>query len=333
MKYFFVRNIIIAKRLMKGPFFWICMSLLLILPIALKNEIEKHGVGVHVLILDESGENVSAELTDSLISVGNSVISFKIWNGTESEMRDRIAGGHAQAGYIIPSDIAERVRSYHNEKTPLLTAIRSDREISVRVIDEVVYGKLYDLYAESIAQDFTSKLDGRDDPARTPFIHDRYTGYLNAEIPFLFTHADGSVFTEFQNEDDRSVAVQPLKGLIALLVVLMSLSGGILWYQDEKRGVFMRFGLAEKNLVHLSYIVIPTLAAAITGLVTNMLLVNGSFPKEALTMLLLVIIQVPVAFLLQKLVRSVYLYMALIPVIIVCYLIVGLAFFEKDLHF
>ena len=86
----------------------------------------------------------------------------------------------------------------------------------------------------------------------------------------------------------------------------------------------MRFGLAEKNLVHLSYIVLPTLAAAITGLVTNMLLVNGSFPKEALTMLLLVIIQVPVAFLLQKLVRSVYLYMALIPAIVVCYLIVGL---------
>ncbi len=330
MKHYSMWNVIIAKRLIRSPFFWICMALFLILPVLVRNEIEKHGVGVHVLILNEGEGAEAEELRELLTAESNSVISFEEWNGSETEMRDRISQGEAQAGYIIPADVTERIRTYHVNGAPILTAVRSDREVSVRVIDEVVYGKLFDIYAESIAQDFAASTDGTKDEQRMQYIHDRYEGYQSMEIPFLFQHADGSEFTEFMYEDDRSIAVLPLKGLIGLLVVLMSLSGGFSWYTDRKRGVFMRLSGYGRNLVLLSYILIPTLAAALTGLLTNMLLLRDAFANEVVSMLVLVALQVPVVFLILKAVRSEALYMALIPVIIVWCLIAGSVFAELD---
>ena len=344
VKHYFMWNYIIIKRLLRTPYFWTFLALLLLLPIFVKNEIEKHGVGVRVLIMSETdtsadsnnknnhykntehAQTMSETLIDSLTVVGDSVISFEVWNESEELMREQIATGYAQAGYIIPDDLTERILDYREKRTPILTAVRSESEVSVRVIDEIVFGKLYDLYAESIAQDYAFSMDGREDSSRRDFIHGQYEKYSDAEAPFLFQHTDGSVFSEFQYGDDNLTALLPLRGLITVLVVLMALSGGVYWYRDAGRGVFMQLGRRGKELVHLSYIIIPTLVAVLVGLLTDLILIPADPLHELFAMLLLVVILIPAVYLIQKIVRSVYIYMALIPVIIVCNLIGGVLF-------
>lgn len=309
-----------CKRLLKRPSFVIILCLLPCLLFSYRYLISEESGAVRVgLYFEDTEAELSGELREALLA--NDIFAeFYVCQESEELYLD-VAAGRAECGYVFPADLPERFLQRDWEAA--VTLVVSDNSRYADYISEAVYARLFFFLADELVTDYlATHVDfggGREEIEL--FIAEQYRqAASSADSIFEFHYVDGST-GEIQEQKgekdaDHNYLTKPIRGTVALFVLLAGLAGLVFWFQDEREGRFAAFAYYKRPVLSLGSLLLPVLLGGVVGLLCLELSgVAAVLWRELAAMLLYCLLVTAFCNLLRLMVPSVNAVCAMIPIL------------------
>lgn len=322
--------LLFQKRILKKPMFQITILLIPILLFLLFTFNKSSDSLVRVALIsgnDEYSQNFVKDLLDS----SNHVISYYQCYD-ESQMRNDVLTGKAECGYIMPDDMPRKIAQFSSKKKQgIITAIVKKESISTKIVNEIIYGRLFSERAYPVLKDFINeKQPDRLTSAEDEKMYDAFSKYLIEPLMFSFEYADGSK-NDLLNNDDSShnYYMLPVRGILSVLILVSSMSGVLMLSNDDRKNTWGFIRLSKRPAFNYFYIFMSILPIAIcslaaifiTGISTNVL-------NEIRLMVLYALLLTGFSSLLKALIKNIYVLCSLIPVTVLLSLIICPVFID-----
>ena len=322
--------LLFQKRILKKPMFQITILLIPILLFLLFTFNKSSDSLVRVALIsgnDEYSQNFVKDLLDS----SNHVISYYQCYD-ESQMRKDVLTGKAECGYIMPDDMPRKIAQFSSKKKQgIITAIVKKESISTKIVNEIIYGRLFSERAYPVLKDFINeKQPDRLTTAEDEKMYDAFSKYLIEPLMFSFEYADGSK-NDLLNNDDSShnYYMLPVRGILSVLILVSSMSGVLMLSNDDRKNTWGFIRLSKRPAFNYFYIFMSILPIAIcslaaifiTGISTNVL-------NEIRLMVLYTLLLTGFSSLLKALIKNIYVLCSLIPVTVLLSLIICPVFID-----
>ena len=322
--------LLFQKRILKKPMFQITILLIPILLFLLFTFNKSSDSLVRVALIsgnDEYSQNFVKDLLDS----SNHVISYYQCYD-ESQMRKDVLTGQAECGYIMPDDMPRKIAQFSSKKKQgIITAIVKKESISTKIVNEIIYGRLFSERAYPVLKDFINeKQPDRLTSAEDEKMYDAFSKYLIEPLMFSFEYADGSK-NDLLNNDDSShnYYMLPVRGILSVLILVSSMSGVLMLSNDDRKNTWGFIRLSKRPAFNYFYIFMSILPIAIcslaaifiTGISTNVL-------NEIRLMVLYTLLLTGFSSLLKALIKNIYVLCSLIPVTVLLSLIICPVFID-----
>lgn len=309
-----------CKRILKRPLFCLTLLLMPIMVFFLQYSVKKDDTMVRVALTTDtnSPDAVTQKLLKDMKALSNSSIRFYQCKN-EEELRKDITSKTASCGYILPSNLKECLRNYTQKHEPYITALRGDNAISSKIVDEIVISKIYKPIAYQILNHFIDKKTGNQTDSE--YLTQLFNKYDSTELLFQFEYADGTT-NHFLSSKNTNYMLMPMRGIIALLILLACLTGALVWYTDLQKGVLVQMHLTQKRLHKLLSLLVPALFAGVIGLLTIKIAgISESMYSEIPAMLCYILSCMALTNFLRSLCRRQEFFLAAIPVLTIATLI------------
>lgn len=322
--------LLFQKRILKKPMFQITILLIPILLFLLFTFNKSSDSLVRVALIsgnDEYSQNFVKDLLDS----SNHVISYYQCYD-ESQMHKDVLTGKAECGYIMPDDMPRKIAQFSSKKKQgIITAIVKKESISTKIVNEIIYGRLFSERAYPVLKDFINeKQPDRLTSAEDEKMYDAFSKYLIEPLMFSFEYADGSK-NDLLNNDDSShnYYMLPVRGILSVLILVSSMSGVLMLSNDDRKNTWGFIRLSKRPAFNYFYIFMSILPIAIcslaaifiTGISTNVL-------NEIRLMVLYTLLLTGFSSLLKALIKNIYVLCSLIPVTVLLSLIICPVFID-----
>lgn len=322
--------LLFQKRILKKPMFQITILLIPILLFLLFTFNKSSDSLVRVALIsgnDEYSQNLVKDLLDS----SNHVISYYQCYD-EGQMRKDVLTGKAECGYIMPDDMPRKIAQFSSKKKQgIITAIVKKESISTKIVNEIIYGRLFSERAYPVLKDFINeKQPDRLTSAEDEKMYDAFSKYLIEPLMFSFEYADGSK-NDLLNNDDSShnYYMLPVRGILSVLILVSSMSGVLMLSNDDRKNTWGFIRLSKRPAFNYFYIFMSILPIAIcslaaifiTGISTNVL-------NEIRLMVLYTLLLTGFSSLLKALIKNIYVLCSLIPVTVLLSLIICPVFID-----
>lgn len=322
--------LLFQKRILKKPMFQITILLIPILLFLLFTFNKSSDSLVRVALIsgnDEYSQNFVKDLLDS----SNHVISYYQCYD-ESQMRKDVLTGKAECGYIMPDDMPQKITQFSSKKKQgIITAIVKKESISTKIVNEIIYGRLFSERAYPVLKDFINeKQPDRLTSAEDEKMYDTFSKYLIEPLMFSFEYADGNK-NDLLNNDDSShnYYMLPVRGILSVLILVSSMSGVLMLSNDDRKNTWGFIRLSKRPAFNYFYIFMSILPIAIcslaaifiTGISTNVL-------NEIRLMVLYTLLLTGFSSLLKALIKNIYVLCSLIPVTVLLSLIICPVFID-----
>jgi N-acetylmuramoyl-L-alanine amidase len=305
-----------AKRLLKKPSFVVLLALLPLLVWGLSlTEAQESGMLRIALCAENPADELSTSIVNELLR-RRSVLNFTAAASLE-EAYALVRANGADAAWVFPDGMRARLNdfaAYGSPRKPFVLIIEREDNVALQLAREVLYGALGQSNAYAIYRSF---------------VLENITGEASeAEMERFFaeTGLDGNWLarTYLDYEPDGNITAgyltAPLRGILALFVVLCGLASCLYYKQDKEKGLYVPFSLCY----HLPAVALggvgALLALALTGYAT-------AWYREALLMVLLVLAVAVFADLLRLLLRKAEYLAAAIPIVVLLMLVLCPVFF------
>ena len=270
IKKVFLWFLLLNKRMLKKPSFLVvlcCIPLLV--------------WGVHVLAGQDSGimkivlcqESEEDGLVSEIISEitkQDSVLHF-IHAHTAQEAKQLVQSGQADAAWIFRENLQDRIDQFTGstfEKHPVVTIVAKEDNVALQLAREKLFGVLYSTVSYSLYRQYVTEEVFEKETISEDELWEHYQK----------TDVEGNMF-EMKYLDGESVVQStsyltfPVRGLLALVIVLCGLASGMFYLQDEARGnftwipvntnVFWNWGYLMPGLINVG--AVSVLALAVSG--------------------------------------------------------------------
>lgn len=240
MKTFLRRWWILQKRLLKKPAF---LAILLLIPLlvgamSLVSTGERSGIVTVALAAQNSDDPLSQELLSSLAD-SSTLMTFMVCD-SPSEASTLVESGRADAAWIFPDGLQEKMEAFLNHihgRNAFVVVVQREDNVLLRLSQEKLNAALYPYLSRCLYRQYLyDHILTLDD--LTPEQLDAYYDAVNAEGEALFAFA----YPEGTPADAPSpnYLTSPLRGLMAILVMLGGLAAAMFCLQDQARGTFDR---------------------------------------------------------------------------------------------
>ena len=272
-----------TKRILKRPLFLFTLLLMPCAVLFLQNCQTEDDALLNVALYTSGTDAESEEmkLLSQLISLSNRSIHFYKCDSKEQLLQD-VTSGYANCGYLIPEHLDDALQKYAKDHTPFLTTIRPKKEITTNIVDEIVLSKSYKEISYYIVRDFLNTKTGNTlDNAQLQKLFEKHS---SSELLFQFEYADGAQ-NELLNQSETNFMLMPIRGIVAVLVLLSCMSGALVWYSDQKNKLLLLIPDKKQQLFRFFSLFVPGLFAACAGIITIFLTGIAENPlKEILLM-------------------------------------------------
>lgn len=318
------------KRILKKPMFQITILLIPILLFLLFTFNKSSDSLVRVALIsgnDEYSQNFVKDLLDS----SNHVISYYQCYD-ESQMRKDVLTGKAECGYIMPDDMPRKIAQFSSKKKQgIITAIVKKESISTKIVNEIIYGRLFSERAYPVLKDFINeKQPDRLTSAEDEKMYDAFSKYLIEPLMFSFEYADGSK-NDLLNNDDSShnYYMLPVRGILSVLILVSSMSGVLMLSNDDRKNTWGFIRLSKRPAFNYFYIFMSILPIAICSLAAIFITgINTNVLNEIRLMVLYTLLLTGFSSLLKALIKNIYVLCSLIPVTVLLSLIICPVFID-----
>lgn len=311
--------LLMTKRLMKKPSFVIILVLLPIILVGYRFIISQDDGTLRACIYVPKGSDDYAKRVAEQLVNYDCAARFYMTDSEENLYSDVIAG-RAEVGYIFPKDMRERFVS--RKWDGAVTMVVSDTSQYAPFVNEFVTVAVYSGIMEDYIADYLvtrSGLELTDEEIR-PIIRENLAKQDEAGSLFTISYQDYYTNTEVSYEEvmEENYLTKPIRGTVALFVLLAGLAGLVFWFQDNAEGRFKVMSYEKRPVINYGSLFLPTLLASIVGFVCILIAgLAGNIFKEIFVMFLYVIFVTGVCEILRVIVPSVNAICAAIPIIAV----------------
>ncbi len=318
------RFFILSKRLFYKKSF---VAILLLVPIlvcavgiAARNG--DSGIVTVSLAMEDSEDRIAQKIVSELMEE-NSLIRF-VRCGSCTEARRSVEIGEADAAWIFRNDLDERIEKFTRNTHPhnaFVTVIQREDSIFLKLSHEKLNSVIYPYISVSL---FSRRVEDNLSEPKDEAFEDFYRS-VNAEGEdlFEFVYASENTADEGKEFKERSFLLSPLRGLLAIMVVLGGMAAAMFCMQDEANGVFDRFsqsaGFSFSVVYHASAVVMVGAAVFASLLLTG---ISVGWAYELLVMTVYCFGTVGFCLCLRLILPDIRLFGTTVPI-----LVVGLAVF------
>ena len=269
---------LLNKRLYKQATYVI---LLLMIPIAVMLFKVAAGSDSHVMRIGIYAENKDAVAARSLMDELRAVreeISFTEYASRDEAIKD-VTSAKLDEAWIIPADIDETFERLAAGRQPKSTITVYEREQGVThlFMQELLDSKAFKIYAPGVFETGAGKL-----------FEDK--GGLDEFVKTFYDKAPGnSIFSYSRlgenSTEEESYLLMPVRGLLAILLLITSFAASIFYMEDTENGLFIYWHSKFKNLRALGYYSVVMVNSAVLVLLALVLSgMNVGIVSEAVNM-------------------------------------------------
>lgn len=314
-----------CKRFFKHPFFVFTLFLMPLSVFFLKYSQRPGDAFVQVALFapKENSDSVTTDVIQKMLSLSNTSIRFYLCDSKDKLQRD-VMEGKAACGYLFPENLEQKLEQYAKDRTPFLHVIQPQKDARTNIVDEIVLSSLYQPVSYYMLTHFLS--EKWDISSEKDWLHETFVKHSSSELLFHFEYADGTE-NNLLNDKNTNYMLMPVRGIVAVIVLLICLAGGLSCYEDSL-GPFLLMDTRKKSLCILLSLLTPAFFAGIAGLITiKMTGITVSFTIEIPAMLLYLLCCMGLTNLL-RVVCCRELYLAAIPLFTAGSLIISPVFFN-----
>ena len=316
---------LLTKRLLRRPSFWcllLCVPLLAgAMAIAAKQE---SGI-VSVAIFCPAADGPARRSADRLLHADSLVRCTEY--ETEAAARDAVRRSEVDAAWIFRDSAEDELQRFveHRGTRGVVLVVEREDTVFLRLAREQLAAALYPEASRALFRSYLTKSLGVPEDNPDAFFEQYYSVSFDDDGPIIvFSHLDGSAAAR-----GGDYLVAPVRGLLALLLVLTGFGSAMGYFADERRETFFRLRTPARRclplLIHFTAL-LPVGLAALAALCAAGLL--GAWPRELGLMLLYCAAAAAFSELLRKLCRSEARLGALIPATLAIMLALCPVFFD-----
>ena len=300
MKKMLVWILLMSKRLLKRPSFILILAVLPLVLLCYRYILTEDSDTLRVALYAEEGDEFSEEVVRRLTESDSFVSYYTVASAEEAS--EEVAGSRAECAYLFPAGSAEAILGGDFEDT--VTVISSDNTRYKSLINEDVFCALYDCFSADVTVRMLlsyEKEEAGENPDYEPLGEEAIRELLASRseergtdiFRFYYLNLNEAQDADFVTEPetgDNNYLTKPIRGTVALFVLLAGLSGLVFWFQDNAEGRFKAFSYYKRPLLSLGSLLLPAFLAGIMGLVCIFLSGIGKNVFYELGMMLLYIL-------------------------------------------
>ncbi len=321
------------KRFLKKPGF---IALLLVVPclvlalnIASKGE---SGMVTVALAAKDKTDVLASQIMDE-IADGSSLIRF-VKCETPEEAVKLVEGAQVDAAWIFPSELAGKIDDFvknRNKRFSFVEVVVREDTVMLGLARERLYSVLYPYCSTELYQNYIEKnITELSSLTREELLS--YYDAINAEGDDLFVFSYSDAGQDASDAANMNYITAPVRGLLALFVVMAGFAVALFYMQDEREGRFINFARKRRFGVMAGYYFCAIFDVAAVVFIS--LIFSGvfySFGKELLLILLYIPLCVGFCMLIAQICASRRLLGALLPLLAVAMIVVCPVFFDIGL--
>lgn len=274
MKQFLTRYLLLQKRMLKRKSYLIMTLLVLFLVLVFRGiaSVDDSMINVAVCVPDVKDETTQAFL--DTMKEGTNIIRYSFYD-SEDEAIEAVQKATADEAWIIPEDFSYIIREFaaHDEVDTPIKVYTGEENVLHFFLKEMLQSRAFRFISREI---FLDHIDGQYDADASFF--DKYV--VTEDVVKFFNMEDGL------ETEDLHYAVMPLRGFMALWLLISAIASVMYYIYDEKNGLFIYWKASNAFLREFLYsflIIFDSSVIALFGLcIAGVFTVPG---REILTIL------------------------------------------------
>lgn len=319
--------LLLSKRLLKKKSFCLLLCGAPLLAMGTRFlSVEDSGVLHIVLCQEDPADALSEEIVERL-TAEEGVIRYTLVEQSK-EAYACVESGRADAAWIFSGAMQEKLDRFTDRKLReegLIRVIEREDNVALRLAREKLFGALYSHAAYSLYRNFVRGDLG--------IAADEDTLLWDYE----FTEVEGSIFRIAYADGDsgepdvsaQNFLVTPVRGMLALLLLLCGLAATVYFQQDQERGVLDAVPFRKRRrYLYLSQLAALGVMAAAVLAALGLSGVSGRWHREMAWMAVYVVMCVGFCSLLQRVCGNLRRLAALTPVLMLLSFVLCPIFFS-----
>ena len=310
MKRAFLWYGLLTRRLLRKPAFLILLLCVPLLAGAMTLVSKQEKSFVSIALVCETDAPAARRSADRLLNSASLVRCTEY--GSEAEARDAVASAQADAAWIFREEAEDELARFVSQRGThgVVLVVEREDNVFLRLAREQLAAAIYPEASRALFRSYLIEKLGAPEDAPEEFFEAYYQTPFSDVSIIEFAYDDGS---ELSSSADFLVV--PVRGLLALLLVLTGLASAMYLNAEERRECFLRLGKGARRFLPLLYHLTALLPMALAVLIALRLAgLLGAWPRELGRMLLFCASAAVFSELIRKLCRSQALLGALIPV-------------------
>lgn len=238
----------LTKRLYKKATF---VAILVLIPVLVLcyNASAQGDSGMLTVALAREGSDVFGAEVLRELSGSSQLLSCVVCESAASA-EELVRRGKADTAWILQDDLEGKLRTFAadpKEKNAFVTVLVREDSVMLRLSREKLSGAMYTLYAKLVAIDFVRE--------NVPGLAHLSDGQL---VEYYENTFGGSQLFAYDETDPASAnagsthyLTAPVRGMLAVVIVLCGMAAGMYWQEDLRRGTFGWLGRTGKSLAEL----------------------------------------------------------------------------------
>lgn len=317
---------LLTKRLYKKITF---LAILLLIPALVLGYSATAGEdsGMMTVALAQRGQDTLAEELIASFDDSSQLIRYVVCESAR-EAEDLVRGGKVDMAWIFMDGLEARLEAFlaqPSEKNAMVDVLLREDDVTLRLAREKLSGVLYRQLSQRL-----------------------YIAFVRENVPELAVLSDAELMEHYRTRDitddlfafdetDPSMAnvqtvhylTAPVRGLLAVVIVLCGLATAMYYIQDSRRGTFAWVSARRKPAVELGCQLVSLVNVTAVVLIALALAGHtGDLLRELVTALLYCLCCASFCMLLRRLCGSVRILGTLLPLLMVVMLVVCPVFFD-----
>jgi ABC-2 type transport system permease protein len=248
LRRFFLWYALLTKRLLRKPAFLILLLCVPLLAGAMAAVAKQDSSIVSVALVCETDDPAALAAADRLLHSESLVRCTEY--ATEAAGRAAVASGKADAAWIFRDTASDEIMRFVSGRGTrgAVTVVEREDTVFLRLAREQLAAAMYPDVSKALFRVYLTERLGAPEDAPERYFDTYYNTKIATDPVIVFSDADGG-----ESADGPGYLVTPVRGLLALLLVLTGLASAMYYDAEERRETFLRLPPLRRRLLPLLY--------------------------------------------------------------------------------